>query len=219
MIVKIYFSKPTVNITINNQKMLNSYIHRCLGKNNEYHNSFSDYAISSLQGGTATKDGFLLFNQNPYIIVSSNNFNFISKLINGVQFSGEEMCSMKYDRMEIEEYKTHNYFDKIVTISPILLKDKSNRKITINDDEWVNTLTNQCKSKLHHLGIDDDSFKIEIRNKNKAKSKLIWVGDVFNPCSMVSLIVYGNKKTRLALYNVGLGNSTGSGFGTIKIFD
>ena len=64
----------------------------------------------------------------------------------------------------------------------------------------------------------DPTFKMEIINPHKAKSKCIWVGKVFNPCSNVRLRIYGKKKTRETLYNMGLGGSTGSGFGSVKLY-
>jgi hypothetical protein len=37
--------------TTNHQHIVNSFIHRVLGKNNEYHDAKNEYSISSLQGG------------------------------------------------------------------------------------------------------------------------------------------------------------------------
>lgn len=216
----IYFTKPNVNIPINNQKELNSFIHRCLGKDNKLHDAFSDYSISSLQGGK-NDNQILHFENEPYITISSLNFDFIGKMMYGAQFNNEKLFDMSVSRIEpLGEYNVNPYFDKIITISPILLKDIDKRKkLTIKDDNWLNRLNEQSKAKLKHLGIEDETFNIKVRNPEKAKTKNIHVGEVFNPCSMVSLEVYGKKETRIALYNLGLGNSTGSGFGSIKIYE
>ena len=92
------------------------------------------------------------------------------------------------------------------------------RKITFKHEDWLSLLTQNCESKLKHLNIVDPTFKLEIMNPHKAKEKCIWVGDIFNPSSNVRLKVYGKPKTRETLYNMGLGGSTGSGFGSIKIY-
>lgn len=216
MVAKIFLTKPNVNIPINNQKELNSFIHRCIGKDNKYHNSFSDYAISSLQGGKLGTNGNLVFESNPYFVVSSENAEFISTFMMGIQFGGEKMFDMEFARMEPCEFKVHDFVDNVVTISPILIK-KDGRKLTYKDEGWLEAINLNCKQKLEHAGINDNTFAVEIRNIDKAKVKNVHVGDVFNPCSMISLKVRGTKKARTAIYNMGIGNSTGSGFGSIRI--
>jgi CRISPR-associated endoribonuclease Cas6 len=220
MIIKVIFNKPKNNIIpIVNQKELNSYIHKCLGINNEYHDSFSDYAISSIQGGKLNNNNMLSFeNSVPYIIISSENFQFISQIIMGIESNKFNLFDMTFKNFEFNDFKVNQTFDKIITISPILLK-KNNKKITFTDKEWVNVLIEQTKAKLKHKGIIDDTFNIEIRNVNKAKEKMIYVGNTFNPCSMISLKVYGKKETRKTIYNMGFGNSTGCGFGSIKVYE
>ena len=216
MIAKIYFNIPNTMIPINNQHEMNSYIHRCLGKDNQYHDTFSNYSISSLQGGKFNGNG-LVFNENPYIQVASNDMNFISKFVNGAQFGGHEVFDMKCIRVELCDFKVNDFYDKILTISPILLRDENDMKITFKNPQWIERLNDLCKKKLAHAGIVDETFKIELRQPEKAKVKVVWVGDTFNHSTMTSLFVYGKPKTRKTLYNLGLGGSTGSGFGSIKI--
>lgn len=218
MILKIIFSKPENGMRIDNQHYINGFIHKCLGKNNKYHNSFSDYAISSLQGGKLC-NGRLVFNENPYILVSSENSNFINDLIAGILTTDGNIEGIKFDRFEFSDYNVNDYYDKIITLSPILIKDKSGMKLSFKDEKFLEVLTNNCIKKLKHAGIMDKSFKIKIRNINKSKVKKIMVGNVFNICSLISLVVFGKPKTRKTLYNLGIGNSCGCGFGTIKIYE
>jgi CRISPR/Cas system endoribonuclease Cas6 (RAMP superfamily) len=49
MRIKI-LSATTEELPINHQHIVNSFIHRVLGKNNEYHDAKNEYSISSLQG-------------------------------------------------------------------------------------------------------------------------------------------------------------------------
>ena len=220
MIIKVNFTNPESNIPINNQKELNSYIHKCIGHDNKYHDSFSDYCISSIQGGKLVNNNELSFDKStPYIIITSENCEFISKIMNGIQMDRHDYFGMKFKNFEITDFKINDFCDTIVTISPIIVKDKNDYKIDFNNDKWIQTLTDQLKGKLHHKGIIDDSFKIEIRNIKRAKVKTVWVGNVFNVSSMISLKVYGKPNTRRTLYNMGFGSSTGCGFGCIKVYD
>ena len=85
MRLKINFSNNTNEISINNQALLNSYIHKCLGVNNIYHDAKSDYNISQLQGGKLNKDNqTLTFSNGGYIVISSKNAEFINKLLIGI---------------------------------------------------------------------------------------------------------------------------------------
>lgn len=218
MIIKVIFTNPiNNNIPIVNQKELNSYIHKCIGVNNKYHNTFSDYSISSIQGGKFNNNMLSFENSTPYIVITSEDLNFISTIMTGIQNSNHTFFNMKFSRFEISDFVVGEYCDTIMTISPILLK-KNGYKLTFKHEKWVDLLTEQLKDKLKHKGITDDTLRIEIRNPHRGKEKNIWVGDVFNPCSYVSLKVYGKKETRIILYNMGFGNSTGSGFGTIKVY-
>lgn len=218
MILKIIFSIPANGLSINNQHYVNGFIHKCLGENNKYHDSFSDYAISSVQGGKLN-NGKLTFNDNPYILISSENTEFINELMQGILTTNADIEGIKFSRFDFSDYNIHDYYDKIVTLSPILIKDKSGMKLSFKDEKFLEVLTSNCIKKLKHAGITDNSFKIEIRNIEKAKVKKIMVGDVFNICSLISLIIYGKPKTRKTLYNMGIGNSCGCGFGTIKIYE
>lgn len=220
MRLKIFLTMPTEKVPVNNLDMLISFIHKCLGKNNKYHDAFSKYCISSLQGGKLDKDGFLSFdNSEPYIIVSSIDNEFIETFVKGLYETKATVMSMSFNRLEIPPLTIQKYYDNVMTISPILLKNKSDRKITFEDPEWLDLLNQKTVAKLKNVGIEDPTFKIELRSPDKAKRKLVWVGDVFNPSSMVSLKITGTKKAREAVYNMGLGNSTGCGFGAVKTYD
>lgn len=222
-VLKINFTHPTESVPVNNQKEMNSYIHRCIGNGNPYHDSFSDYAISSLQGGKLDKGtDMLVFEGNPYILMTLNNIGFGKDFVNGLLFKKETVFGMRYNGYELVEMKTHREYDIVTTVSPILLKvrgcDGVDKKVTIRDDGYIDMLKEHCVRKLKNNGIVDGTFDLVVRNPEKAKQKLIWVGDVFNPCTNISMYVYGKRETREKLYNLGFGNSTGSGFGFVKVY-
>ena len=121
MILKIIFSKPENGMRIDNQHYINGFIHKCLGKNNKYHNSFSDYAISSLQGGKLC-NGRLVFNENPYILVSSENSNFINDLMAGILTTDVQLHQQKkaetvplYGAMTLQRTRDRKVFSETDT--------------------------------------------------------------------------------------------------------
>lgn len=218
--LRINLTQPTVDVPVNNQHNLNGFIHESFGKENPYHNSFSNYSISSLQGGKLNSDKKTLnfANEKPHFFISGDN-DFLVYAVNAFITTKASMFGMKFESVgAFDDFKLNKYFDDIITISPIIVKNKQNRKITVADNDFLDCLILNCKQKLLYSGIEDPTFKMEIINPHKSKSKCIWVGNVFNHCSNVRLRVYGKKKTRETLYNMGLGGSTGSGFGSVKIY-
>ena len=220
MRIRINLTYPTADVPINNQHFMNGFIFKSFGENSKLHDTFSDYNISSLQGGTLKKDmkPFEFKNGNPYFYISGSD-SFVNFAIEAFENTNASVFGMKFESIGIcDDFIVNSHFDNIVTISPIIVKNKNGRKITFKDDEWLNILTENCISKLFYLNIVDPTFKLEIVNAHKAKEKCVWVGDVFNVCSNVRLRVFGKPKTRKALYNIGFGGSTGSGFGSVKIY-
>lgn len=220
MRIKIELTQPTESVPVNNQHFLNGFIFASFGKNCDRHDKFSDYNITSLQGGKLNDDKKTLSfpDSNPYFYISGSD-EFIGFAVNAFANSTSSFFGMKFNKLDVtDDFKINEYFDHIVTISPIIVKNKDGKKITFKDSCWIERLTDNCKKKLSHIGISDPTFKLEIVNPHKAKEKCIWVGNTFNVCSNVRLKVYGDRKTRTMLYNMGLGGSTGSGFGGIKIY-
>ena len=75
---KVILTQPTDLVPVNNQHYMNGFNHSIIGENNKYHDKFSAYAISSLQGGKLCEDKkHLFFESDPYFFVSSNNMEFI----------------------------------------------------------------------------------------------------------------------------------------------
>ena len=225
MIVKIYFDslnqEDNIIIPFNNQKELNSFIYRTLGDNNSYHDSFSDYSISGLQGGKKYDDKNIIFtnSKKPYVQVSSENSKFINDLLIGLSKNKYTFFGLVFSRTEFMDYNVNKRFDTIITLSPVIVKDRTGRKISINDENFLSLLKENCIKKLKHKGIVDDTFDIIIRHPEKARQKMIMVGNIFNICSKISLYVYGKPSTRKTLYNLGLGGSTGSGFGSVMLYN
>ena len=72
MRIKIEFTSTEQNVPIDTQRYVSSFIHKSLGKNNEYHDAMSHYSISNLKGGKLNDDKKTLSFKltNPFIIVT-----------------------------------------------------------------------------------------------------------------------------------------------------
>lgn len=219
MRIKITLTKPTEDVPVNNQEYLNSFFHKILGENNKYHDTFSRYAVSSLQGGRLLEDKRnLAFSENPYFYFSTVDNEMMGIFLRSAMFYKGTFLGMGIKNIVPDDFICHDRFDKIITASPILIKDKGHM-LSVVDKEWLERVENNCKAKLAKEGIVDETFSISIISPEKSKRKLIFTKGIGNICSLTRLRIEGRKKTRETLYNMGIGNSTGYGFGSIKIYD
>ena len=69
MRIKLKFSPSKIPFTEPTQNVVNSCIHRILGKDNKYHNSFSNYSFSSLFGGIIV-DNQMIYPNGAHFYVS-----------------------------------------------------------------------------------------------------------------------------------------------------
>lgn len=221
MIIILNFSKNTELVPFTTQEKVNTYIHDLLGRNNKYHDTFSEYAISSLQGSVSTSEG-LNFPNGGKIFISTDDMEFLNLLFTNI--NKEEFkdlgWGMKFINSEFKDFNVNDYCDKVQTICPILLNDSTTKKsITFNDEQFIEELEKNCRKKLSHYFDDKklSTFKIEINKVENAKVKKILVHNVLNICSSIRLRVVGDKEVRKKLYTLGFGKSTGCGFGSVKI--
>ena len=89
-----------------------------------------------------------------------------------------------------------------------------------NVEEYIENLTERTKKKLLKIdsNLDLRNFKIEIPKTNSShKVKKIMIHNVSNRANQHHLNIYCNSKVAETLSNVGIGQSTGCGFGTIYL--
>lgn len=218
MRIKLKFSESKMPFNEPTQNAVNSCVHRILGENNKYHNTFSNYSVSSLFGGIII-DNKMTYPNGAHFYISSIDNEFIEQIMFKIIDGNIEMHDMKLLGVDFEKFNVHSDYDIIRTISPILLKDKE-RTVTYQDNDFINILTQKSKIKLLKSGFsekDVNTLSIEPFHFEKARLKFPKVKNVVNKSSQVMLIVRGKKEMRLALYKMGLGKSTGCGFGAIEI--
>lgn len=240
MYFKVNFEKTDRVLPYDTQHTLNGVFYKILNNPQKYHDAFSYYSASGIQGAMADpKQGGIMFPDHPYFIVASpdkrhingkwefNEFlkDFVEGLMNSinnpeVNFFGLKVMTFETPRINVVDSLARPRFDLIRTRTPILLK-KENWKIAYNDnpEEWVSILTENTKKKLAHEGIEDPTFAIKVEQPQRMKSRNVTVGNVRNHCTSGILTVYGKPETRAFLYTMGLGYSTGSGFGSVEIWN
>lgn len=220
MILKIYFERSDEVFEKPLNKQVNGFINFLLGENNEYHGKFSEYCVSSMQGGKMDKDGKLTFKDGAFLRVSSPSMDFLGKIMLSLSKNRDlSVCSLQYKNFELDEFGTFSDYDVIRMISPLSLR-VHRRVVTYNDDDFIEVLTSKSRKKLIHNGISEEeanTIEFELFHGENAKTKAVQIGGSANISSMVMLVVKGSEKARKTLYNLGLGGCCGFGFGAIEI--
>lgn len=231
MRIKINFTKNTQLIPFDKIHTLSvSYFHKCIGNNN-IHDKPSDYNLSPLMGGKLV-DGMLNFDNGGFIILSSIDAEIICKMMIGVNKNKELGYGMTFEGIEDRNISYHIGRDdkptwhNLGTLSPILLSksiDNKKRKFfTLNNkEEYINNLTIRTINKLKKINSDLDlsDFKIEIPDNNSHKVKKIMIHNVNNFANQHHLNIFCKSDVAELLCNIGLGQSTGCGFGTLYMLN
>lgn len=218
---KIEFSKNTKPVPVSNQSLLNSYIHKCLGKNNKWHDSEGIYSISSLQGGTLNKDkNTLNFENGGYIIVSSRDIAMLDDLSKGIIMNQEFICGMKWAGITPIKELFFNGWNHFATLSPFIIKTYNEKKeysfITLDDKDFNNKVKAYLIHKIQKIKkVDLTDFDVHIPEHSSHKVKKILVKNVINKANQCHISINCTKEVAELLYLIGIGNSPGSGFGTI----
>lgn len=218
MRVKINFEANGVILPSHNQHMVNGFVHKCLGKNNEFHDAPNDYCVSMLAGGRLFGQGKLIFDKEMFLVISGDE-NFVSKFVSGALSIGSFNGNRIIDINPIVEkfYDGQNHF---ATLSPILLKrydGKSAYKFyRVEDEDYESALCSHTKRRLQKVIPDIDVSKVKVTVKcHGAKTKRVIVKNVANVANAHYVTVECTKEIAATLHRIGLGQSTGSGFGTI----
>jgi len=228
MRIKINFTKNITPVKNNNLPDIMYYIHtKCLGKNNKYHGSKNkDYSISQLYGGKLDiVNNVLNFNNGSYIIISSQNEEFLRNIIKNIynENCNELFNGMMFDKIDYvfeDFYNGWNYFS---TLSPFIIKKRGEIKegeskfYTLNDNNFSEIVTEHTKNKLSKINsnLKLNDFKITINNHPKHKVKKVEYNNIKNQANQCQINIFCNKNVAELIYNLGIGQSTGCGFGTI----
>jgi CRISPR-associated endoribonuclease Cas6 len=219
MRLKIKLTDNTSPININNQHLVLSYLHKCLGVNNKYHDSKSNYCISNLRGGKLNDDKQTLsFNDSAFIVVTSLDNEFLGKLMCGLSMNSNFTCGMKYNGIEPLNDKIYDGYNIFRTLTPVLIKEYgTDRFITIDDDDYTKKLKEHIIRKFTKIDdkLDFSNFNLEIRNNKNHRTRMVKIKERMNFVSQFDVIIKSNKKIAELIYNYGLGQSTGAGFGTV----
>lgn len=205
-------------IPFDHQQLLTGTIHKWLGMNKE-HGSVSLYSFSWLYGGKTEADG-LRFGAETSFFFSAHSPDLIKRMIAGIQGDPTMFYGFTVSEMIIQEDPDLLNQDIFYPASPIFIKRKAGNKVEhvdYLDDRASTFLKDTLKTKMTKAGINCGDFEIKFDTTYaKAGTKKISYNGVENRANWCPVIIHGSPEAKLFAWNVGLGNSTGIGFGAIK---
>lgn len=218
--MRIHLKIQTTNtiIPFDHQPLLTGTIHKWLGWNDE-HGKVSLYSFSQLEGGKATRNG-LRFEKGTSFFFNSHHPDLIKKMVAGIQSDPSLFYGLTVIEIIIQEDPDFTDRNLFFTASPVFIKRRVEDQIKHIrfDDPLAGTyLKETLQTKMEEAGIADESFEIRFETTYpKAGTKMITYNGIRNRANWCPVIIEGKPETKLFAWNVGLGNSTGIGFGAIK---
>lgn len=201
------------------QQKLTGVLHKWLGENNPEHGEVSLYSFSWLKNTKVTSKG-LNCPKGTSFFISFYDTQRLKKVLSNIRTEPEMFCGMFVEDVVIEDTPDLTQQEQFSLGSPILIKRPMNGKITefyYDNPESGKLLEETLRTKMKLARIpDDDTLSIAFNlSYAKKKTKLVWYDNISNKANMCPIIIKGSNLTKQFAWNVGLGNSTGIGFGSI----
>ena len=215
-------TSPNIGILpFNYQQKLVGCIHKWIGAGNDEHGKMSLYSFSWLQNGTRKGTGLDFPNGSKWFI-SFYKDSLLRQVLKSIMENPEMFSGMAITDVVIEETPDLSDRNIFYSGSPVFIQKHSldmsnNVQYTFEDSESDDMLTGTLLHKMELAGLSEDkTLKVSFdRNYPSKKTKLITYKGINLRSSMCPVIIEGKPETKAFAWNVGIGNSTGIGFGSI----
>jgi CRISPR-associated endoribonuclease Cas6 len=206
------------SVPFNYQHKMVGILHKWLGLN-DLHGNPALYSFSWLLNAKVNGQG-LDYPSGAKFFISFHDETYLKKVVKTI-LEDPEMCyGISVTDVSIEE--NPDLADKTLfqCASPIFIKRFDGEKTvhyTFEDENAGKLLEETLLYKMEMAGLPkDETLKITFAPyANKPKVKLIDYRGIKNKASQCSVIIAGKPETKVFAWNVGLGSSTGIGFGAI----
>jgi CRISPR-associated endoribonuclease Cas6 len=206
------------------QYLLVGAFHKWLGAPNDLHDALSLYSLSWLDGGHMKRDA-LEFPRGAHWFISFHDERLAERLVNAALNDPELFCGMRVGRIEQQAPPRFGTKMSFRTASPVLVRKKTDdgtiKHLIYSDAEADEVLTATLCHKMDVAGLADEHKQVRIsfaRDYKGAKTKLVTIKDIHNRASACPIHIEGTPEALQFAWNVGVGHSTGSGFGFLQEF-
>ena len=214
-----------------------AYQHRLTGafhkwlKQNELHDKISLYSLSWLDGSRRVANR-LEFSNGAKWFVSFFEDEYAEKLVNGALGQPEMFCGMRVTRIEQQTTPDFGARYRFKVASPVFVKGKQPahgkppHHYLFNEPEADQLLTATLIHKMDEANratgetrFTDADKQVKVgfdREFANPKIKLVRIKNIDHKTSVCPVIIEGTREAVRFAWNVGIGNGTGSCFGSLK---
>lgn len=204
------------------QHFLTGAFHKWLGAN-DLHDRISLYSLSWLDGGRRVNN-HLAFPNGASWFISSFEDKVLIKLVNSIFADPYVCCGMRVIDIEQQDAPEFGARYKFKASSPVLAKGKPDEngrvKYFLYDEpeaDEIITATLRHKMDVAQLGSEHKNVRVRFDHEYRnAKTRLVRIKNIEMRASSCPVIVEGTPEAVQFAWNVGVGNGTGSCFGSLK---
>ncbi|MDP2208208.1 MAG: CRISPR-associated endoribonuclease Cas6 [Bacteroidota bacterium] len=217
--MRLYFdlTPNTEPVPFDYQHFLIGALHKWLGLN-KIHDDVSLYSLSWLFEGKIENDNLDFPNGSKWFI-SFFDIESAKLVLKNVLTEPEVCCGMKVKEVKIQDTPQFGTAYRFMVASPVLIRKYDGvglKHLLYDNPETDALLTQTLKTKLGKAGMIADRVQVRFdRTYTKARTKLVTIKGIQNRASLCPIIVEGNQEVVSFAWDVGVGHSTGSGFGAL----
>jgi CRISPR-associated endoribonuclease Cas6 len=205
-------------VPFNYQHKLVGTLHKWLGTN-DLHGNPAEYSFSWLLNAKPEENG-LNYPNGAKLFISFYDDSYLKQVVKSILDDAEMCYGMRVTDVTIEEHPDLTDKTRFQYASPIFIRrfeGEKNIHYTFEDENAGKFLEETLLHKMELAGLPkDESLKMKFDVSNsKPKIKIIDYRGIKSRVNLCPVIIEGKPETKLFAWNVGLGNSTGIGFGAI----
>ncbi|MDR0725097.1 MAG: CRISPR-associated endoribonuclease Cas6 [Prevotellaceae bacterium] len=207
-------------VSFNYQPKLVGVLHKWLGAN-ELHGKPALHSFSWLLNAKVGKNG-PDYPDGARLFISFYDDTYLKQVVKSIMDDVDMCYGMRVTDVTLEENPDLTNQTLFRCASPIFIRrldPETNKDIhyTFENENAGNLLEETLLHKMEISGLPrDESLKIRFdASSSKAKIKLIDYRGIKSRVNLCPVIIDGKPETKVFAWNVGLGNSTGAGYGAI----
>lgn len=218
MRLHIQLSKNREIVPFNYQETQVSKLHYWLGKNS-VHDSVSLYSFSWLRDGKALGSKGIEFKNGSKYFISCHDVDLLKQIIKSIQDDNVFGYGMVINSLTLEKEPLFENENRFQVASPIFIKRlvEGRAKFYYPSDNEANTLlTETLTNKLKKANINHEGINVRFdENYQNLVMKGTTYKGIHNKGTICPVIIQGTTEQLAFAWNVGIGNSTGIGFGSL----
>lgn len=218
MRLHIQLSRNKEIVPFSYQETQVSKLHYWLGKNS-VHDSVSLYSFSWLRDGKALGSKGLEFKNGSSYFISFHDVSLLKQIIKSIQDDNSFGYGMTITALTLEKEPIFENYHRFQVASPVFIKRLVDGKAKFyypTDDEANTLLTESLVNKLKKVGLNHEGLIVKFdENYSKHLIKGTTYKGIHNKGTICPIIIDGTPEQLAFAWNVGVGSSTGIGFGSL----